>query len=196
MTTKKDAARGTRTDLVTLLVGQAGLLLTYGLFLGVIALGDGPSAPLPIILVSGLPIAAMVALNRMAPEGVSRALIGCWISLLAPLIGIWIYASVRPSFGDASTALTAVDVLLVLNLIAGALGAWGLVRTEERAQRHLIAAGLWGLGSALALIAMLAGHPQIVVILSYAATVAAQAFTAYLLRTEKTYSLADAATTG
>ncbi|TNF29159.1 MAG: hypothetical protein EP329_16450 [Deltaproteobacteria bacterium] len=186
-------ARGTRSDLVMLLVGQAGMLLAYGLFLAEIALGSGPSAPLPIILLSGLPIAAGIGLNHVSPPGLSRAVIAGWIALLAPLVTVWIYASVRPSFGDATSAATAVDVLLVLNLLAGLLGAWGLARSEERTSMHLAAAGLWALGALLAIVTMLAGHTTLLVIASFAATLLGQGLTVVALRREDGYSLASAA---
>lgn len=180
----KARLQGNVPEVVMLLVGQLGALAAYGFFLGVIALGTGPSAPLPIILVCGLPIAAGVVLNHAAPEGSLRALIGAWSVLLGPLMAAWIFASVRPNFGDASAATTAIDVLLIMVLLASVFGAWGLLRTEERERHHVITAAVWGSAGLLALLTMLAGHPDVLVVAAYTVGFAAQLMTFDSLRRE------------
>lgn len=180
----KARLQGNVPEVVMLLLGQLGALAAYGLFLGVIALGTGPSAPLPIILVCGLPIAAGVGLNHVAPEEALRALIAAWTVLLGPLVAAWIYASVRPKFGDASAATTAIDVLLILIFLASDFGAWGLLRTEEREPNHVAAAAAWTGAGFLAVLAMITGHPGVLVIAACVVAFAAQLLTFDALRRE------------
>jgi len=189
----KAKPRSKTVDVALVVVGQLAVLSAYFFFFKVIATGSGPATPLPLILLSALALVTGISFNHVAPEGSVWVRIAAWMVHLAPLLAVWIYASIRPPFGDARAASTAVDILLFLIFVASVFGALGFLRAEERDTRAAATGGLWAFTGLVAIVTLFIGHAGAGVLATMVAALAAQLLTLDALRREAGWTFRAAA---